>query len=374
MISSLVVAMMQAQSARPVKTFSIGFREDGYNEAEHAKAVARHLGTEHTEFYVEPDHALRVIPRLPMMYDEPFGDSSQIPTFLLSEMTRQHVTVALSGDGGDELFAGYNRYTLACAIWRRIGVLPPPVRRAAAAALLAVPVRHWDGVMRLAPARLRRPRAGETLHKLAAVLREDSDGLYRRLISQWHEPSRVALGGREPERSLQDRMIESNIPDFLDRMQYLDLVTYLPDDILTKVDRASMAVSLEARVPLLDHHVVEYAWRLPQAMKLRGGVTKWLLRQVLYRHVPRQLMERPKMGFGVPIDSWLRGPLRDWAETLLSDSRLRSEGYFDPDVVRAAWRDHLSGQRDDHYALWTVLMFQAWHEHHLAADAALVGA
>lgn len=372
--SSLVVAMMQAQSARPVKTFSIGFHEDGYNEAEHAKAVARHLGTEHTEFYVEPDHALRVIPRLPVMYDEPFGDSSQIPTFLLSEMTRQHVTVALSGDGGDELFAGYSRYTRALAIWRRIGVLPPPVRRAAAAALLAVPVRQWDGVMRLAPSELRHPRAGEMLHKLAAVLREGSDGLYGRLISQWHEPSRVVLGGCEPESSLQDRMIQSNIPDFLDRMQYLDLVTYLPDDILTKVDRASMAVSLEARVPLLDHCLVEYAWRLPQAMKLRGGVTKWLLRQVLYRHVPRHLMERPKMGFGVPIESWLRGPLRDWAEALLSDSRLRSEAYFDPDVVRATWRDHLSGRRDNHYALWTILMFQAWHEHQLAANAALVGA
>jgi asparagine synthase (glutamine-hydrolysing) len=282
-------------------------------------------------------------------------------------MTRAHVTVALSGDGGDELFAGYHRYLLGRAIWKRIGALPPSLRRAGAAALRAVPPHMWDRLFRVAPPRVRWPNPGDKLHKLAGVLSEGSDSLYRRLISQWFRPAELIRGGVEPSGPLWDTELEARIPDYLDRMQFLDLVTYLPDDILTKVDRASMAVSLEARVPLLDHHLVEFAWSLPQPMKLRGGVTKWLLRKVLHRHVPQSLMDRPKMGFGVPIDSWLRGPLRDWAETLLSEDRLQQEGYLDPEPIRAVWDQHLSGKSNHQYPLWTILMFQAWLERQSAS-------
>lgn len=356
--SSVVAALMQAQSSQPVKTFSIGFSEQGYDEAPHAKAVAAHLGTDHTELYVQPEHALEVVPRLPRWYDEPFADSSQIPTFLVSEMTRGHVTVALSGDGGDELFAGYNRYRLASRIWKYLSPVPRPLRRGIGDLLRRVAPSRWDSL--LAPIGL--ARAGDKLHKLADVLADSNDALYRRLVSQWPMPERVVQQVCEPAGILADPSLPCRIPDFLDRMQYCDLVTYLPDDILTKVDRASMAVSLEVRVPLLDHRVVEYAWTLPQSLKLRGRDSKWLLRQVLYRYVPRQLLERPKMGFGVPLDSWLRGPLRDWAESLLDANVLRQQGFLDPAPVRAAWADHLSGRRNLQYPLWTVLMFQAWLE------------
>lgn len=357
--SSTVVALMQAQSSRPVKTFSIGFHEKGYDEARHAKAVAAHLGTEHTELYVEPDHALKVVPRLPHWYDEPFADSSQIPTFIVSEMTRSHVTVALSGDGGDELFAGYNRYTLAGKLWKYVEPVPPGLRRLASRVLRGVAPGTWDRL--LSP--LGQPLIGDKLHKLGATLADSSDALYRGLISQWHDPESVVRGGREPAGILHDAGLAARLPNFLDRMQFCDLVTYLPDDILTKVDRATMAVALEARVPLLDHRVVEFAWSLPQHLKQRGNQSKWLLRQVLYRYVPRDLMERPKMGFGVPIDAWLRGPLRDWAESLLDARRLEQEGFLNPAPIRAAWDQHLSGRRNRQYPLWTVLMFQSWLEH-----------
>jgi asparagine synthase (glutamine-hydrolysing) len=351
--SSLVVALMQAQSARPVKTFTIGFGEAGYDEAAHAKAVAAHLGTEHTELYVEPRHALEIVPKLADMYDEPFADSSQIPTFLVSEMTRAHVTVALSGDGGDELFAGYNRYVWAETLWSWISRVPGPLRHAAAAAAECVP----GGLARLLP--VVRPR--EKLAKLAEILRLDGiDAVYRRLVSQWPDPAALVRGGREPHGPLFDAGLARDFPEPVARMQLIDTLTYLPDDILAKVDRATMAVGLEGREPLLDHRLLEFAWTLPPSVKLRDGEGKWPLRRVLERYVPSALFERPKMGFGVPIDSWLRGPLRDWAEDLLDEKSLAADGLFDPAPVRAAWAAHMSGAREMHYPLWTILMFQAW--------------
>jgi asparagine synthase (glutamine-hydrolysing) len=359
--SSTVVALMQAQSERPVRTFTIGFKEAGFNEADAARAVATHLGTDHTDLIVEPSHALATIPRMAECYDEPFADSSQIPTFLVSEMTRRSVTVALSGDGGDELFAGYNRYAWGSGLWRRMAPVPAGLRRTASGMIRSLRPRHWDALSSIIPASKRPRLLGDKLHKLAGILDAGGpDALYRGLLTHWEEPDRLVLGGREPRGILWDEGVAAEVPDFVERMQYLDAVTYLPDDILAKVDRASMAVSLEARVPLLDHRVVEFAWRLPMAQKLRDGKGKWLLRQVLYRHVPKELIERPKMGFGVPIDSWLRGPLRDWAEDLLDERRLREDGFLDPAPIRARWAEHLSGARNWQHPLWSVLMFQDW--------------
>ena len=361
--SSTVLALMQAQSERPVKSFTIGFAAAGYDEAEDAKRVAAHLGADHTELHVTEEHALAVLPGLASWYDEPFADSSQIPTYLVSEMTRRDVTVALSGDGGDEVFAGYNRHVSAPALWRRVGTWPRPLRAALASLLRALPPSAWDRLVRVVPRTVRLPQGGDKAHKLAAVLSApDQDALYRRLVSQWDNPDILVRGGREPRGILWDPTIRRDFTDFTDRMQFLDTVTYLPDDILAKVDRASMAVGLEARVPLLDHRVVEFAWRLPPAMKVRGGQGKWLLRQVLRRYVPERLTDRPKMGFGVPIDRWLRGPLRDWAESLLAEKRLREGGYFDPAPIRGAWAEHLSGHRNRQHQLWAVLMFESWRE------------
>ena len=365
--SSTVVALMQAQSARPVKTFSIGFHEDGYDEAQHARSVACHLGTEHTELYVTPQEAMAVIPSLPQMFDEPFADSSQIPTFLVSKLARGAVTVSLSGDGGDELFAGYNRYFWGRRLWGKIGWIPTPARRFMASALQQGSPSFWDGLlepgMRFFPQRLRVSQPGDKMQRLAEALTASSAGeLYRQLVSHWPQPAEVLSAGREPPTVLNDPARQAWLADYTERMMYMDLVSYLPGDILTKVDRASMAVSLEARVPLLDHRVVEFAWSLPLSMKIRRGQGKWLLRQVLDRYVPHQLIERPKMGFGVPIDEWLRGPLRDWAESLLAPERLRREGFFDPEPIHAKWQEHLSGKRRWHYHLWDVLMFQAWWE------------
>jgi len=360
--SSVVVALMKAANAGPVKTFTIGFEQAEFNEAPHAAAIARHLGTEHTELMVTSREALDVVPRLADMFDEPFADSSQIPTYLVSAMTRKHVTVALSGDGGDELFAGYNRYQLASRFWRMLSLMPVPMRKVAAGAVTSVSADRWDSLARALPFGLAPPMAGDKLHKAASVLNmPDADALYRRLVSHW-DPRAVMPEVAEARGLLWDRSVRKDFPDLLDRMQFLDLVTYLPDDILTKVDRASMAIALEARVPLLDHRVVELAWRLPHSAKIRGGVTKWLLRQVLYRHVPRQLIERPKMGFGVPLAEWLRGPLREWAENLMSEKRLGESGFFDVALVRRHWREHLSKQRNWQYLLWDVLMFEAWRE------------
>ncbi|MFQ6016725.1 MAG: asparagine synthase (glutamine-hydrolyzing) [Kiloniellaceae bacterium] len=364
--SSLVAALMQAQSDRPVRTFTIGFREPDYNEAVHAKAVATHLGTDHTELYVEPAHALSVIPDLPRHYDEPFADSSQVPTFLVSEMTRRHVGVALSGDGGDELFAGYTRYHWAEMVRRRFGGLPRPVRAALGSLIAAGPASLWELAARPLPAGRRPQRIGERAHKLAGFLREpDEDAIYRRQHSRWSNPAEIVLGGNEPRGIAFDPTVANEIPGFIERMQFLDTVTYMPDDILTKVDRASMAVSLEARVPLIDHRVVEFVWRLPFSMKVRAGTDKWLLRQVLYRYVPREIIERPKMGFGVPIGRWLRGPLRDWAEALLGERRLKEEGFLESRPIRRTWDDFLAGRSPSQEPLWVVLMFQAWQDVHL---------
>jgi asparagine synthase (glutamine-hydrolysing) len=365
--SSLVVALMQAESTRPVRTFTIGFDEPEYNEAGHAKAVARHLGTDHTELYVRPAEALAVVPTLPTLYDEPFGDSSQIPTFLVSQLARRHVTVSLSGDGGDELFGGYDRYFLARRVWSLLRIVPRSGRRALAGAIRSVAPARWDRALSLAGL-FQRPRAarrvtGDRLHKVAQILSLDTqEAMYLDFMSHWRAPAGMTLGGVEPPTALTDPKRWAEVDGLLARMMYLDLVMYLPDDILVKVDRASMGVSLESRAPFLDHRVVEFAWRIPPRLRVRDGRGKWPLRQLLQRYVPDALVNRPKMGFGVPIDHWLRGPLRDWAAALLDQSRLRREGYFDPQPIEQKWREHQNGSRNWHYLLWDVLMFQAWLE------------
>ena len=365
--SSAVVALMQSQSSRPVKTFTIGFHESMFNEAEHAKAVATHLGTEHTVLYVSAEQAMAVIPRLPALYDEPFSDSSQIPTFLISQLARQHVTVALSGDAGDELFCGYNRYQLTAGLWERLTVIPPSLRKLTAQGLTCIPPQSWDAmaetIRRVLPDTLPFANVGDKIHKGASVLGSKScDALYFSLVSHWNNPASVVINGDEPPTLLTGNAPMLTGLNSIQRMMALDMVSYLPDDILVKVDRAAMAASLETRVPFLDHRIVEFAWSLPQSMKLRDRQTKWALRQVLYRYVPRELIERPKMGFGVPVGDWLRGALRDWAEALLDESRLRREGFFQAMSVRLKWEEHLSGRRNWQYHLWDILMFQAWLE------------
>jgi len=361
--SSTVVALMQAQSTRPIKTFSIGFHESGYDEARLAKEVALHLGTDHTELYLDAKHAIDIIPRLPDWYDEPFADASQIPTYLVSEMTRKYVTVALSGDGGDELFGGYNRYFWAERILRNINRVPGTLRGPLRAILQAVPVAAWDGLLSMAPRSLRQAHAGEKVHKIAALLDAPTpEAIYLRLVSQWPNPDLITTGGREQAGVFQDASLAAKVPNFVSRMQYLDMATYLPDDILTKVDRATMAVGLEGRVPLLDHRVIAYSWSLPPHLKVRNGQGKWILRQVLNRYVPHGLVDRPKQGFGVPLGAWLRGPLRDWVEDLLSVKRLENGGLLRPEPIRKMWDEHRAGVRNWQYPLWTVLMFEAWRE------------
>lgn len=365
--SSIVTALMQANSISPIKTFSIGFSEQEYNEAEHAKAVAKYLGTDHTELYVSSSEALDVIPRLATMFDEPFSDSSQIPTYLVSSMAKHHVTVALSGDGGDELFAGYNRHFRAKSIWKCISFLPLPMRKWVSEVMLMVPPQRWNQLYRvltpIIPAHLQFNLPDNKMQKFAEVLAvENPESMYRSLVSHWKDPENIVLGGTEPINILTDSSQFASLSDFENKMMFQDMVSYLPDDILTKVDRAAMAVSLETRVPMLDHRLVEFAWQLPIHMKIRNGEGKWLLKQLLYKYVPNTLIDRPKMGFGVPIDLWLRGPLRDWAESLLNENRLQQEGYLNPAPIRKKWEEHLSGKRNWQHHIWDVLMFQQWLE------------
>ncbi len=356
--SSTVAALMIAAKRGPVRTFSIGFPDFGFDESAHARAVAAHLGTIHEELTVTAEDALSVVPGLADIYDEPFADSSQIPTYAISRMTRAHVTVALSGDGGDELFAGYNRYSLAAGHVASLTRLPLPLRRAAAAAMLAVPDHVVDRAAWLVPSSWRPAQLADKLKKLAEALRLDGDAAYLRLVSQNPYPAALTNGLREHGVAMPWSGLEAP-GTLLERMQVWDTATYLPDDILQKVDRASMAVSLEVRPPLLDHRVVEFAFSLPLHLRLRGGETKWLLRRVLDRYVPRKLVERPKMGFAIPLADWLRGPLRDWAEDLL-DPQYLGGGLLDVRAVRTLWNAHLVGRRNQAYALWTILMFEAW--------------
>lgn len=362
--SSLITALMQAHSQRPVSTFTIGFEERAYDEAEHARAVAKHLGTDHTELRLRGSDVLALVPRMPTMYDEPFADASQLPTHLVMKLARQQVTVALSGDGGDESFGGYTRYLQAPRVWHRIAWMPAPLRTALGTVLTALPASAinrlggpWAAHFGIAQPGDKMHKLGQRLHTLRGI-----DDMYVSLVSEWPDVAQVVRGGHSLPHLLDERSRWPALADPAARMMALDALTYLPDDILVKVDRAAMAVSLETRAPFLDRAVIEFAWTLPMQMKIRHGQGKWLLRQLLYRHLPRALVERPKMGFGIPLDAWLRGPLRDWAENLLAEDRLRSEGFFDPAPIRQAWQAHLAGRASYGYRLWSVLMFQAWLE------------
>ena len=363
--SSTIVALMQKVSNIPQKTFTIGFSEGEYNEARYAADIAKHLGTEHTELYVTPKDAQDVIPKLPDMYDEPFSDSSQIPTHLVSALTRRYVTVSLSGDGGDELFGGYNRYFWLKDIWESVRKVPKPMRKSLSALIRLFPHEFYNKTFpiffRFLPQKYRFRLPGDKLYKLSEILDKNSpDEMYRMLISHEKYPERIVKNAYEPETILLDKDIKREIPDYVARMMFFDFLTYLPDDILTKVDRASMWVSLEARVPILDHNIVEFAWKVPLEYKIRDGKGKYLLREVLSRYVPRELFERPKTGFGIPIDYWLRGPLKEWAGDLLSEEMIKKYGILEYRPIERMFREHISGRRDWHYYLWDVLMLQSW--------------
>lgn len=362
--SSLVVALMQKQSTQRVKTFSIGFHEAGFNESEHARAVAEHLGTEHTELMVTAQDALAVIPLLTSIYDEPFADSSALPTYLVSKLTREHVTVALSGDGGDELFGGYGHYATGQQLWDAIGGNGKALLTLGSKALHTLP----PSVMNRLGGLVHRPNLGDQLNKLGDLLPYLGSQMnaYRGLVSHWRDMTALMPDAVEPATLLTGlealpNKLSDNRQNMAQTMQYLDLRTYLHDDILTKVDRASMAVSLEGRIPLLDHRVVEFAWALPQHLKRRDGIGKWILKELTYRYIPKSIMDRPKQGFAVPLAQWLRTDLRDWAESLLTEEKLSAQG-LNAKLVRKTWQAHLSGQRDFKTPLWTVLMLMAFVE------------
>lgn len=360
--SSVVTALMQQQGGGSTQTFSIGYQNSEYDEGEDAARVAAHLGTNHTRFILEPHDAMAIVPNMAHIFDEPFADASQLPTFMVSKLAREHVTVALTGDGGDEVFAGYNRHAAAGGMLGRLGGLPRPIRSAMVYGMTALSPRQWQRLFQMVPAHVRPRAAGEKIHKLAPLLRLDSREQYRRVISLWHDPASIVVNGTERLGVVDDKHLTGMFRDQVEEFRYLDLATYLPGDILTKVDRASMAVSLETRAPLLDHRLVEFSFRLPSSVHLNNGRTKWILRQILERYVPRELFERPKMGFAVPIGSWLRSDLRDWAESLLSENVLIDQGLLRPEPVRALWQQHLSGRANAQYELWSVLMLNAWME------------
>jgi asparagine synthase (glutamine-hydrolysing) len=361
--SSMIVALMSQSCNRPIKTFTIGFEEIGFNEAVYAKEIAKYLGTDHHELYVTPNDAFEVIPSLPNLYDEPFADSSQIPTYLVSKLARKNVTVSLSGDAGDELFGGYNRHLWGNSIWNKIKWMPPIMRKTLGIVMKNIPISTWDAANHVLPDRYKVASIGDKAYRMAYRLRRVNNlyDIYHSLVTEGFKGDGLVCNNDFIlETKSNDPDIIANIKEPEHHMMLWDSLTYLPDDILTKVDRAAMGASLETRIPFLDHRVVELAWRLPLNMKIKNGVGKWALRQVLYKYVPKELIDRPKAGFAVPIGQWIRGPLRDWSEELLDVSRLNSDGYFNPELVRRMWDQHLSGHRDWTYRLWSILMFQAW--------------
>lgn len=361
--SSLIVALMQKNSFNPVKTFTIGFEDEEFNEAKFAKGISEQLGTDHTELYVGPKEVLDIIPDLPNIYDEPFADSSQIPTTIISHLTRNYVKVALSGDGGDELLAGYTRYNWAKLIESRFLGLSKELRYFLASTINLAPEWFWEGTAQFVPKLRRIPNIGKRAKRFSSLLREsDANAIYRNQHTHWSDPELIIPNSKEPLGVSFDDKVVRQIPDFIDRMQFMDSVTYLPDDILTKLDRASMSVGLEARVPFLDHRVIEYSWKLPQRMKFRNGINKWITRQILYKYLNKADVDRPKMGFSVPLASWLRGPLRDWAESLLDLKRLRDGGLFNSHEVHTQWNHFIAGGYVNQEALWGTLMFEAWRD------------
>ena len=360
--SSTITALMQDQSNRPIQTFTVGFDESEFDESPYALAIAKHIGTEHHELRVTSTDALSIIPSLPEIYDEPFADASQIPTHFICKAARQKVTVALSGDAGDELFGGYNRYFWSKRIWNKLAWLPLVARRLLGRGISLFPVDTWDAINYVLPSHYQNSNLGDKVHKMAHRLEQvkNLDDLYRNLVTIWQEGNNLVKHSNRLPTILDDANLVKNISESEQRMMFWDSLIYLPDDILTKVDRAAMGVSLETRVPFLDYRIAELAWRLPLHMKIRDGQGKWALRQVLYKYVPRDLIDRPKAGFGIPVGEWLRGPLRDWAEDLLNQERLESEGYLNSTLVNQTWRQHLGGRHDWSHHIWSVLMFQAW--------------
>ena len=359
--SSTIVALMQSQSNHPIKTFTIGFSEDDYNEAQHAKKIAKHIGTDHTELYCSSKTALEVIPKLSTMYDEPFSDSSQIPTFILSQLAKQHVKVALSGDGGDELFCGYNRYISTNNWSKTFNRIPISLRKKLSYLLKSISQNNWNNLSKILPGLNQNTNLGHKIYKGADALEASTlSDLYYILSSQWQNPTDTVISSKEQETFLTKFKPELSSLNNHQKMMVIDLMTYLPNDILVKVDRASMASSLETRMPFLDHELIEHVWKIPHSLKFKNGQGKWILRQILNNYVPKNLTERTKKGFGIPLGTWLRGPLKDWAENLLNEKRLLREGYFNPKQIRDKWNEHLTNKKNWQYDLWNVLMFQAW--------------
>jgi asparagine synthase (glutamine-hydrolysing) len=363
--SSLIVSLMSAVSSTPVNTFTIGFDENGFNEAVYAKKIADHLGTNHTELYVNPKDCFDVIPLLGSMYDEPFADSSQIPTYLVSKLAAGSVKVALSGDGGDELFGGYNRYFFAEKIWNKLRFIPKPLRKGLYLSINKLNTQQWDALSNflhhILPKKYHFSNLTDKLIKASSLLAMKSfDDVYFRLVKQWENPGDILNFDFYPQK---DKLIGSDLfHNNMDKMMLYDLLTYLPDDILCKVDRAGMAVSLESRIPFLDHHVFAFSSSLPLSYKINEGKSKWILREILKKYIPEILIDRPKMGFGIPLEAWLRGPLKEWANDLLDEKVLKESGMLNPKIVKQKWEEHISGKRNWHYQLWAILMFQAWYK------------